>query len=268
VFARSLRDTLRQPKSVGLAVGLGYFIVWCLANAPGLRQGWWFLDDYAVSGVLDRLIIKHHLAQGRPGQLLWMTTFWLDAGGQTRWNVALRMVQGMIHATAAALAALLLWRQTGRPATLLAGVPFLTWPFATDVVLWRAAGQYPVAALISLSGVWVLAGGRLVTGALLIVAALLTHQVAACAGLVVWCVVACLRLAKGQGAPARREATALAASYAAGAGLSLWVAATQRMTGTTMQAIADPTARVGFGWTRSGARHSLRGPASSRFLPH
>jgi hypothetical protein len=198
-----------------------------------LRQAWWFFDDYSVSDVLSAGNVEHHLEQGRPGQLVWMLTFLLDAGGQrAAANVALRLLQGLLHCLAGAFAAVLLWRETRQRLTLLAPLPFVLWPYAGEVVLWRAAGEYPLAALLAVAGAWkARTSERLLPGGLaavaLVAAGVLTHQLAAGAGLVVWCLVVGVMAVVDQPLAWRRlgrEALLLANGYVMGGAASVAIA--------------------------------------------
>ena len=219
-----------------LGVCVAHFALWALANEPALRSAWWFLDDYAFAAgdLLAPRNVEHHLDQGRPGQLLWMFTFLLDGReDRTSANVLLRLGQGAIHALVGALVAGLLWRETGRVSTLLAALPFVLWPYNGETVLWRAAGQYTVAALFSLLAIVLLRApgpptvARGVSGSLLVVAAMLTLQTAACAGASVWCLAVGLAFLRPEPPPWKRlgeEALYLADGYIVGGAASVSVA--------------------------------------------
>ncbi len=221
-----------SPRRLVLFVAAGFFVLWALANAPALRQAWWFFDDYSVGDVLSAGNVEHHLEQGRPGQLVWMFTFLMDAGGQrTAANVALRLVQGLLHCLAGAFAAVLLWCVTRQRLTLLAPLPFVLWPYAGEVVLWRAAGEYPLAALLAVAGAWKARTSERLPGGLaaaaLLAAGVLTHQLAAGAGLVVWCLVVGVMAVVDQPLPWRRlgrEALLLANGYVMGGAASVAIA--------------------------------------------
>jgi hypothetical protein len=231
----------------------GYALLWALSHLPALLRPWWFLDDFGIADVFAPLNVEHHLEQGRPGQLLWMSTFLLDGGPQHGpANMALRLAQGTLHALAATLVAALLWRETGRWATLLSGIPFLLWPYSSEAVLWRAAGQYPAAAVLSLAGLFLLrtsppTPGPWVGCAALLAGALLTHQLSAMAGLVVWCLAEGLAILSPRARPAAgvvREAAALVAGYGGGALASFAVAWTSAGDPFRLDPAASPAARL------------------------
>jgi hypothetical protein len=182
----------------GLATLTGlHLVLWFAAHAPALGPRWWFLDDYTLADVLSRGNVGHHLGQGRPGQLLWMLTFFVDAvDGRGAASIAIRLLQGLLHSAAAALVALVLFRTSRRPATLACGLPFVLWPMSGETTLWRAAGEYPLAAALAAWGCLLLCkatpgAGRLGPAAL-VTAAVLTHQLAAGSGLVAFGLVVAL----------------------------------------------------------------------------
>ena len=208
---------------------LGYFLLWCASDAPALRRAWWHLDDFCQD--FSATGVAHNLGLGRPGQFLVVATFALeDKGRHPAANIALRLAQGGLHAWAAALLAAVLYEKTRRRATLLAGLPFLLCPLATEATLWRSALSYPMSATLSLLGLRVLARRRVLgTGA--IVAAMLTQPLAAFAAAGAWCLSAVF-VSRDPPDPAaasrlRKEAVALAMAYGAGAAAALAVAATQ-----------------------------------------
>ena len=247
---------MRTPRLVAGLTAV-FLAAWAAAHAPALGGAWWFFDDYSVADVLSRGNVAHHLGQGRPGQLVWMLTFFLDRppGGAAA-NVALRFLQGLLHAATGALVAALWYRQTRRRGTLLAGLPFVLWPYAGETVLWRAAGEYPMAALLAACGAWIIRGRARpgwpadAAAAGLVAAAMLTHQLAACVGLAAWAVaVALTSMGSGPlpGRALRREALALAAGYAAGglAGYALaWLTASHDM--ERLVPATDPGAKLSF----------------------
>ena len=179
-------------------------------------------------------MITHHLAQGRPGQLLWMFTFALDSrANQEIGNLLLRLLQGALHALAAVLAAAVLQRHNRDRVTWISGLPFLLWGYNGEAVLWRSAGTYPAAALLGLLALWVLRASRSPARALpvvcsLITAGILTNQLAAAAALVVWVLAAGLALADGTSSERlRSEAACLAGAYLVAAALSVGIARSQ-----------------------------------------
>jgi membrane protein implicated in regulation of membrane protease activity len=154
-----------------------------------------------------------------------MSTFALDGRGDHVWsNIGARLAQGLIHSAAAALAALLLTEGSELRYPALAGLPFLLWPHNGEAVLWRSAGTYPLAALLSLLGVHRIrrAGAGAALGAFLLVVAMLTVQLAAFAGFVVFFLLVGLR--PGDRRSSRREVTVLLSAYALGAAASYLVA--------------------------------------------
>jgi hypothetical protein len=234
---------------------LTYFLAWAAANAPALRQAWWFADDFGQENVFTDTSFAHHLEQGRPGQLLWMLTLRLDAGEGRVANVALRLLQGGLHVLTAALIADLLRRRTRRRATLLAGLPFLLWPYNGEAVLWRSAGTYPVAALLSIVALQLLRRARrpavVAPGVVaLLVAAMLTQQLAALAAGVVWCFLAGLDLQLGARRRLRTEALTLLNGYLWGAAASYSVACwAWPLPGLgRIEPVFDPWGKLGFLW--------------------
>jgi hypothetical protein len=207
---------------------LVFFVLWSLANAPALTHAWWYLDDFCQD--LTGIGVAHNLGLGRPGQFLMVASFALEDHGRIpAANVLLRLVQGGLHALAAALLAGLLHQRTGRRATILAALPFLLSPFAVEPALWRSASPYPLAAALSLAGLRLMETRRGL-GSLLVVGAMLTQPLGAFAAAGGWCLAASLEVLDRGTAAWRRlrsEAAALAVAYAAGAAAVLAVAATQ-----------------------------------------
>jgi hypothetical protein len=207
---------------------LGFFVLWCAANAPALRHAWWHVDDFCQD--FSEIGVAHNLGLGRPGQFLVVATFALeDKGRNGAANIALRLLQGGLHALAAALMAALLYERTRRRAIVLAALPFLLSPLATEVTLWRSGIGYPLAAVLSLGGLRLMATRRL-SGSVLIFAAMLTQPLGAVAAGAAWCLLAAVSVID-QGARAwprlRAEAVALAMAYGSGAAAALAIAATQ-----------------------------------------
>ncbi len=245
------REPGARPAAIVVA---SYALAWSVACWPALRTAWWATDDYGQDEVSTAASVAHHLGQGRPGQLAWMATLLLDHRGRSLPNLALRAAQGALHVLAAALAAGLLWRETSRAATLVAGLPFLLWPFGTEAVLWRSAGTYPVAACASLAAAWLVRGavderGRRWLAAGLVVAAVLTVQLAAFAGAVVWLLAASIACATGAADKTRRrrEALWLGSAYVVGAGAS-WLIAEWAAHGVAerLRVVRDVPGKVAF----------------------
>jgi hypothetical protein len=212
-----------------------HLTLWCVAHEPALRRGWWFLDDYTLNRPLSRGNVAHHLGQGRPGQLAWMLTFYADAGAtgdRPAVNVALRVVQGLLHSVAGALIAVVLHRAAERRAVLAAGLPFVLWPMSGEMTLWRAAGEYPLAAALSALGLRLLQGAdawgrRGLAAASLVALAVLTHQLAAGAALVGFGLLVALEATRRVGAEPRRfvrQGTLLLSAYLVGGLASLAIA--------------------------------------------
>ncbi|MCE7983938.1 MAG: hypothetical protein DYG89_22415 [Caldilinea sp. CFX5] len=202
---------MRQTKTIPLLIFLCYLALYSFANYPAISRAWWYRDDFALTetprpnkGQLDTL--KH----GRPvNYLLLMTYQWEEGEQWATANVLLRLLQVAFHALAALVAGALLADRRRPWVSYCAVLLFLLYPFNGEPVLWRSALMNPLAALLSLLGVALLsrsslreqpavaalptakqARTRLVTvgGILLIALAMVTHQQAALAGLVVWVV--------------------------------------------------------------------------------
>jgi hypothetical protein len=147
----------------------------------------------------------------------------------------------------------------------LGTLPFLLSPFAAENVLWRSAGHYGVAALLSVVAIALLrrdAGSarRDATAALLLVVAFLTVQSASLAGGVVWVFLAGLTLLTREETPRRRlacEATVLVGAYAGAALLSFAIASWVGRVGR-MQPVFDPLGRLAL--LHDAARVLIRGP--------
>jgi hypothetical protein len=173
----------------------------------------------------------HHFQLGRPVEWLWMFTFAFDGRGDHAWaNIAVRLLQGLIHSAAAALAAGMLTEGPEKPHPALAGLPFLLWPHNGEAVLWRSAGTYPLAALLSLWGVHRIKRGgpapaSVALGAALIVVAMLTVQLSACAGLVLFGLL--VGLSPANRGARRRESAVLLLAYFLGAVASYVLARSQ-----------------------------------------
>lgn len=142
-------------------------------------------------------------------------------------------MQGGLHALVGVLAADLLWRETWRWTVFLSVLPFVLWPFNGEATLWRAAGQYPLAALLGLLGVQAIRRSSeqptlsSITGPSLIALGVLTNQSAAFAGAVVWVfVVGLIVLSDAQIRikRVRREAIMLVSGYCIGGVASFLIA--------------------------------------------
>jgi hypothetical protein len=207
---------------------LGFFLVWCAANAPALGRAWWHVDDFCQD--FSAIGAAHNLGLGRPGQFLVVATFALeDKGRNPAANIALRLFQGGLHALAAALVAAVLYERTRRRLTLLAPLPFLLSPFAVEPTLWRSGIGYGFSAVLSLLGLRLLTAHPLAAAALIVVA-MLTQPLGALAAATAWCLAASLAVFdEGAGAwrRLRGQAIVLAIAYGAGAALALAIAATQ-----------------------------------------
>ena len=217
-----------EPRLRLRPVVLGFFLLWAAANAPALRHAWWHQDDFCQD--FSSIAVAHNLGLGRPGQFLVVASLALeDKGRRPAVNIALRLLQGGLHALAAALLAAALYERTRRRATLLAGLPFLLSPFAVEPTLWRSGLGYGLSAATSLYALRIMARRRVLASAL-IVAAMLTQPLAAFAAAAAWALAAGLSILD-EGAGARRrlraEGTALALAYGAGAATALALAATQ-----------------------------------------
>ncbi len=242
---------MRQAKTIPLLIFLCYLALYSLANYPAISRAWWYRDDFALTetprpnkGQLDTL--KH----GRPvNYLLLMTYQWEEGEQWATANVLLRLLQVAFHALAALVAAALLADRRRPWVSYGAVLIFLLYPFNGEPVLWRSALMNPLAALLSLLGVAFLSHsslreqpaaatrqanqqaradkplrGRLVTvgGVLLIALAMLTHQQAALAGLVVWVVAVGQQAVQAQKLPTGwwRSALWIVGGYALGSVLS------------------------------------------------
>lgn len=231
-----------------------YFALYLAANYPAIAHPWLYRDDLPLTetprpnkGQMDTL--KH----GRPINFLLFYTYQWEAGqGWATANRLLRLLQVAVHCLNATVAAqILLCRQgqfaseRGREAALrhvrevslwdralaiihpnliiyFACLLFLLYPFNGEAVLWRAALLNPAAALLSLCGVWLIMSNYRRSGVCLLMAAMLTHQQAALAGLVVWTVAITLQavaLAPRQSLW-RQDGSWILAGYGAGALLS------------------------------------------------
>jgi hypothetical protein len=117
-------------------------------------------------------------------------------------NIAMRFIQGGFHSLAASLAAFVVWKDTHHRSAFFGFLPFALWPFNAEAVMWRTAGGYPVAALLSvLAVVLVRRQGKYqavyrLLGAVFIAMAVLFQQVAAVAGPILWFMIVCLHLVR------------------------------------------------------------------------
>lgn len=241
----SLLKHARSRFIVLALIFIAYLSVWSVANWPALRQAWWYYDDFGhaerwYAGQYRKDLPAEHihlatyalrggLVSGRPGEGLWFLTFLLDGNrDQKLSNILLRFAQGAVHCLAATVAAVLIWKQTKKWTAFLSVLPFLLWPFNGEAVLWRTVGTYPIAALLGLLGVYIIRHSerrRLLlsaTGALCVALAMLTNQVAALAGLVVWMLTFSLLIQKPPVAKKQLgfEAVFILSGYATGGTLS------------------------------------------------
>lgn len=233
--------TLHKLRRSQEARVLGLFFVlccllWGAANWPGLREPWWYTDDFPFALTMQRRpdrAFAHALGGGRPLQIPWFYTQLLDGTpDRVGANIALRALGGLLHALSTTLAAGLLWQATGRRAALAGALPFLLWPFSGEVVLWRTAAYYCLASSISLAGAYLLlpaTGSRLkrAVGVACIAGSMLTHQIAGLAGLVVGVLYVALVQMRRVGStrdPVVRRASLLSLGYLLGGFASLAVA--------------------------------------------
>ena len=177
-----------------------YLLLWSISNWPALKEAWWSVDDFdQIEHAKEKSMPD--LYDGRVTWIIWYSTFFLEVTKEREtYNILLRFFQGVIHSLAAAIASFLIWKQTRRLTAFLSMLPFLLWPFNGEAVLWRSAGNYPVAALLGLIGILAIwQNGRKVflysaIGSLCIVLAVLTIQISALAGLAVWIIIISLRI--------------------------------------------------------------------------
>lgn len=200
---------------------LFYFGIWFFASVPASVAPWWAGDDYSFA---QHFVARHNEEVGRPlANLVSSTLQWEIGPGGAEINVALRLLQGLLHVGAATGAAYILFRASRSRVALIAPALFLLWPYNGEAVLWRAAGQYPLAAFASVAGALLvsmaLPARRWLTalaGSGLILAAVLVNQLGAAAGLVVWgCALVVM-----QSAPGRRDLAVagwMVAAWGAGA---------------------------------------------------
>ena len=179
-----------------------YFSAWFIANWPAAHRAWWYLEDYYRIEYLSDSIPKGFL-EGRPLNGIWFLTFALDSNAAAQFqNIFLRLLQGGFHCLAASISAYLLWDDTKHFSSFFCFLPFTLWPFNGEAVLWQSAGGYPLAAFLSVLGVFVLKSQsqgssiRKIIGSVLIALAIFSNQIAAMAGLVVWFLIVCVRLLK------------------------------------------------------------------------
>jgi hypothetical protein len=212
------------------SVFLGYVCISSLLYWPALTQMWRLYDDYYLSDLLHRgrfnELVALILRNGRPAQLVFHALFWLDGGtNQALMNMTLRFLQGTLHALTATLIAFLLFKVTRRLTAFLVILPFLLWPFRGEAVLWRAAIEYPVAALFSVTGLWIIRqhsdrwSSAAWGGAFLIAVSVLVNQSSAFAALAAWMLILlAITLYQFEVPPARlvREGILLACAYLMG----------------------------------------------------
>lgn len=194
---------------------IAYLSVFSIANLPALRQAWWYFDDFRNAKlwhVDSSLSNRFHLSMrpfslalkhARPVEALWFVTFLLD-GSPDRgpYNILLRFIQCGLHSIAVTVAGIIIWQETRKWTAFFAVLPFLLWPFNSEAVLWRTGGTYPLAALLSLLGIYVLRHSErsnllmYAISSLSIALAMLTNQSAALAGIVVWTLTLSFKLLK------------------------------------------------------------------------
>jgi hypothetical protein len=172
-------------------------------------------------------------------------------------NRLLRLLQGGLHAVVATLVGLHFRRRGGRSAGVVAGLPFLLWPYSAEAVLWRSAGQYVLAALLSVAAAEAVTRRRQGAAVALAATAVLTHQLAGTAGLVVWALGAVLAWpdARVPGRELRREIGAL------GGGLLLGSAAS-----ALLARLAQTATGIGLDQALGSARIALLWRLESLFL--
>lgn len=216
-------------------VWLGFTALWIAISWPGLREAWWFFDDFDKRPDAWQLFARG-LRNGRPVEgLLFVSHAWDQLPDHRAANIALRLLQGMLHTATASIAACWLARFMRPLPAIVAVLPFLLWPFAAEATLWRTALSYPVAALLGMLAFrlaqgpagWRRRGLAVLLGAL----AVLSNQNAALAGaviaLIVWLasVLGCDRDGVGDGASMSEQALRTGPSRLAAPALGLLLGA-------------------------------------------
>jgi hypothetical protein len=225
------RSVTGNKTSPGIAFFL-FLILWSFGNWPALKQAWLFQDDYPRITEISEST-RAALDNGRPFEILWFLTFNLERRPDWQfYNIALRFFQGIIHCLAATIAAFLIWKQSQRWIALASVLPFLLWPFNGEAVLWRMAGEYPIAAFLSILGVYLLglenrfARLNKLLATVLICIAVWANQLAAFAGFVVWLVLIGLNAANDNRLSLKNQLTQffyLASGYIIGGCVSLLI---------------------------------------------
>lgn len=204
-----------------------YLAIWTVANLPGLREPWFYFDDFVHMHNAHQhrlaMLYQRGIENGRPIEGLWFFTFLLD--GNTAANIALRFVQGTLHVTGAVLAVTWLGQRTRISPLVqwLAGLPFLLWPFGAEATLWRSTCAFPLAMLFAVLAVFAVTAERSrvyrLLGGMLIAVSMLTNQSSAFAALLLWTVGCAVHAAQGR-APVwpkwRLELVILLAGYIIG----------------------------------------------------
>ena len=198
-----------------------YFALWWLANLPATSHAWLSTDDFDFARDYRWW---HNYGHGRPlGNLVMASLSWDTGANGELANILFRTLQGAVHAATAVMAAALLYKSTRLRVALIAPAIFLLWPYNGEAAVWRAAGNFPLSAFVSVTGALFvyhsLAAGRrwlAPLGMVMVASAVLMQQLGAMAGLLLWAIMLVVQRA----APQRREligAAWLGAGYACGA---------------------------------------------------
>ena len=221
---------------MGIVLFFSFFALWLFFNWPAIHKLWWTMDDYTLLNTWDySTIFVFGLKLGRPLSSLWwilvVRVLYQVIHSTLYAGVTIRLIQAGLHVTSSTLIALLLIRFTRRKLSLLAALPFLLWPFGSEVSYVVITGIYVTAALLSLIGVMLCINHhesfflRPWVGMVLIVAATLTVQSGCMLGITVLWLCVTISLSNNTGwQQFRRPLLQVGAAYVVGAMLSVLLA--------------------------------------------
>jgi hypothetical protein len=220
----------------------GYVLIWLMEDFPALTQAWWYRDDFTLGWLMDRhtpvigsiLVFNCFGGDGRPlGPFFSGWPFGFNHYPHTGFNLAIRWAQGLGHVSLSLLIAFVLSRQLPRWQAIVAVLPFLTWAFNGEAVMYSSIAQLIAGSFFALVGAVLImaesASRRPILGllgALLIISAVLIYQPAGTVGMSVWVMMLSLRLINDCKLPEswRREAAWLVGGFGVGGLITTWVA--------------------------------------------
>lgn len=212
----------------------GLWLVWALLRWPAFLHPFWIADDFSMwDGFTTAKLTRGGGGSGRLLNGVWLSLYFLFPPPEhMTGSVVLRALQGLLHSSISLLLLACLARHVPRIGAWAAVLMFHLWAFNSEATIWFAGSIYPLAMLLSVGGVTLIAGensgwrfGWCLLGSLLVAASIHSNQAAAMGGACVWLMLSAFRLLSAEEISARRwigEGLWIGCGYVVGAALSLW----------------------------------------------